>query len=310
MGFENSDLKVRINRELLGGLQKSFEDYKIATFQIVKDVLKEESCLTAREAMVYTPPMEGLSGGKGDKKTAERWGNYAVQQDILSVVGYENKALSAAVGPSGSSRKFANWKAGLRPKKPGIIQKIYDDDNFGRAYNKAKQLLSKNTKLNVLTTQVKINKIHEAQRRLYRGRIRKNGGGKDIPALASADQLKTYIKERQKRVGWMKSGWRYVIRKIGTASINGMPKNFGTKDLPEFITRHNNTLGQVGINMTTGTGGKSAIVIKNTIGNIFGVAYQANTYLKVVSARSGKMKKRMEYFQRAAIEKFNKTKNK
>jgi len=289
-------------------LQRAFSDYKKETRQIVEDVLKEESALTAREAMVYTPPMDGQGGGKGDTKTAERWGNFAVQADILSVVSYENKALSAAVGPSGSSKKFADWKAGLRPKKPGIIQKIYDDENFGRAYNKAKQLLSHNGKLEILKTQAQIKKVHDAQRALYRGRIRKNGGGKAIPALANPAQLKDYIKKRQERVGWMKSGWYDAIKKIGPATINGMPKNFGLKDLPQFITRHVNGFGQVNIQMTSVTGGRSAIVIKNNIGNIFGVAYQANTYLKVISARSGKMKRRMQYFQRAAIEKFkNKT---
>ena len=308
MGFENSDLKVSINRELLGNLQKSFEDYKLATYQIVKDVLKEESCLTARAAMVYTPPMVS-GGGKGDTDKARVVGDKAIEADILSVVSYENKALSAAVGPNGSSRKFADWKSGTRPKKPGIIQKIFDDENFGRAYNKAKQLLQKNTKLNLLKTQAQIKKIHDTQRKLYRGRIRKNGGGKDIPALANKAQLKDYIKKRQERVGWMKSGWYYVIKRIGTATINGMPKNFGVKDLPQYITHHSNTLGQVGINMTTGTGGKSFITITNKIGNIFGVAYQANTYLKVISTRSGKMKRRMEYFQKAAIEKFKNKKS-
>jgi hypothetical protein len=107
----------------------------------------------------------------------------------------------------------------------------------------------------------------------------------------------------------MKSGWYDAIKKIGPATINGMPKNFGLKDLPQFITRHVNGYGQVGIQMTTGTGGRSAIVIKNNIGNIFGVAYQANTYLKVISARSGKMKKRMQHFQRAAIAKFKNKKS-
>jgi hypothetical protein len=309
MGFENSDLKVVINRNLLEGLQRSFADYKKETRQIVEDVLKEESCLTAREAMVYTPPMDGAGGGKGDTKSAERWGNMAVEKDILSVVSYENKALSAAVGPSGNSRKFADWKAGLRPKKPGIIQKIYDDENFGRAYNKAKQLLSHNSKLEILRNTAQIKKIHDAQRAMYKGRIRKNGGGKGIPALANPAQLKDYIKKRQERVGWMKSGWYDAIKKIGPATINGMPKNFGLKDLPQFITRHVNGFGQVNIQMTSGTGGRSAIVIKNSIGNIFGVAYQANTYLKVISARSGKMKKRMQYFQRAAIEKFKNKKS-
>ena len=53
MGFENSDLKVSINRELLGSLQKSFEDYKLATYQIVKDVYKPEDCSYVENNRVY-----------------------------------------------------------------------------------------------------------------------------------------------------------------------------------------------------------------------------------------------------------------
>lgn len=302
-------INVIINRRLLEGLERAFGDYKKETRQIVEDVLKEEACLTAREAMVYTPPMDGAGGGKGDTKTAEKWGNMAVEKDILSVVSYENKALSAAVGPSGSSRKFADWKSGKRPKKPGIIQKIFDDSNFGRAYDKAKQLLSHNTKLAVYTTQAQIRKEHDAQRQKYRGRIRKNGGGRGIPALANPAQLQAYIKQRQQRVGYMKAGWLDAIRKIGPAKINGMPKNFGVKDLPSFISRHPNGHGQVGIQMTGGTGGRSAIIIRNDIGNIFKVADQARTYFKVIQARTNKMRLRMQHFQRAAIEKFKNKKS-
>ena len=309
MEFDKKGLNVIINRNLLEGLQRKFGDFKKETRQIVEDVLKEESCLTAREAMVYTPPMDGAGGGKGDTKTAEKWGNMAVEKDILSVVSYENKALSAAVGPGGSSRKFADWKSGKRPKKSGIIQKIYDDNNFGRAYNKAKQLLSHNTKLTIYRTQAQIKQEHDSKRQQYRGRIRKNGGGKGIPALANPAQLKAYIKLRQQRVGYMKAGWLDAIRKIGPATINGMPKNFGLKDLPSFISRHPNGHGQVGIEITSGTGGRSVIVIKNNIGNVFKVADMANTYFKVIQARSGKMKRRMQYFQRAAIEKFKNKKS-
>jgi hypothetical protein len=309
MEFDKKGLNVIINRNLLEGLQRKFGDFKKETRQIVEDVLKEESALTAREAMVYTPPMDGAGGGKGDTKTAEKWGNMAVEKDILSVVSYENKALSAAVGPGGSSRKFADWKAGKRPKKSGIIQKIYDDNNFGRAYNKAKQLLSHNTKLTIYRTQAQIKQEHDSKRQQYRGRIRKNGGGKGIPALANPAQLKAYIKLRQQRVGYMKAGWLDAIRKIGPATINGMPKNFGVKDLPSFITRHPNGHGQVGIQITSGTGGRSAIIIKNNIGNVFRVADMANTYFKVIQARTGKMKRRMQHFQRAAIEKFKNKKS-
>ena len=304
-----NSINVIINRNLLNGLQRQFSDYKKETRQIVADVLKEEACLTAREAMVYTPPMDGSGGGKGDTKTAEKWGNMAVEKDIVSVVSYENKALAAAVGPGGSSRKFADWKNGLRPKKPGIIQKIFDDNNFGRAYLKAQNLLQHNSKLNILKTQEQIKKIHDQQRAKYRGRIRKNGGGRSIPALANPAQLKAYIKKRQERVGWMKSGWLDAIKKIGPATINGMPKNFGIKDMPSFISRHHNGLGQVGVNIMEGTGGQSYIIMRNSIGNIFNVADQARTYFKVIEARTGKMKRRMQYFQRAAIEKFKSKKS-
>ena len=302
-------INVIINQRLVDGLQRTFADFKRETRQIVEDVLKEESCLTAREAMVYTPPMDGSGGGKGDMKVAEKWGNRAVEFDVLSVVSYENKALASAVGPNGSSRKFADWKSGKRPKKPGIIQKIFDDNNFGRAYNKAKQLLSHNTKLTIYSTQAQIKKEHDSQRQKYRGRIRKNGGGRSIPALANAAQLKSYIEERQKRVGYMKAGWLDAIKKIGPAQINGMPKNFGVKDLPSFITRHPNGHGQVSVNIMQGTGGRSYIIMKNDIGNIFKVADQARTYFKVIQARTGKMKLRMQYFQRAAIAKFKSIKS-
>jgi hypothetical protein len=88
-----------------------------------------------------------------------------------------------------------------------------------------------------------------------------------------------------------------------------MPKNFGLKDLPSFISRHPNGHGKVGINIMQGTGGRSYIIIKNDIGNIFKVADQAKTYFKVISARSGKMILRMRHFQRAAIAKFKNKKS-
>jgi large subunit ribosomal protein L7/L12 len=64
MQFDPNGLNVIINRNLLEGLQRKFADFKKETRQIIEDVLKEESCLTAREAMVYTPPMDGAGGQK------------------------------------------------------------------------------------------------------------------------------------------------------------------------------------------------------------------------------------------------------
>jgi len=308
-----ADLTVTLKNDRLNKLSKTFTGFQEASKQIIEEVMKEEACLTAREAMVYTPPMNGSGGGNGDKKIAESWGDLAVEQDILSVVSYENKALSAAVGPNGNMSKFLNWKnVGKRPKKPGVIQKIFDDQNYRRAYRNATNLLKNNTKLQILQTQLQIKSAHEEVRRVYRGRIRRNRGViseyDSNMKLANNNELKKYIRKRQERVGWMKAGWYDVIKTIGTAKISGMPTNFGVKDLPQFITRHSNNLGQVNIQMTSGVGGGSEIKITNKMGNAFNVAREAEVFNRVISARSGKMARRMRYFMNWNIKQFKRNK--
>lgn len=322
VGFNNpeyvlearNEIRVAINRQYVEALQRQFTAFREATKQIVTDVVKEESCLTAREAMVLTAPMHGKNGGQGDKKVAENWGNFAVENDVRSIIVDDQKSLGAAVGPNGSTAKFAKWKSGNRPKKFGIIRKIFDDNFFDRAYNRAKNLFSHNSKLMILTSEAQVKQLHDQKRQLYRGRIRRNGGSYiqnyHNPAFAEKGILTNYIKKRQQRVGWMKSGWLDAIRKIGPATINGMPKNFGVKDLPQFITRHSNNLGMVNIkNAADPSSAEIAIVITNKIGNIFKISYLTDTYRLVIRNRMGKMAKRMKHFQRAEIEKFNNKKS-
>jgi hypothetical protein len=309
-----NEIRVNINRQYVEALQRQFSQFRLATKQIVADVVKEESCLTAREAMVLTAPMHGKNGGQGDKKVAEVWGNFAVDNDVRSVVVDDQKSLGAAVGPNGSVAKFAKWKSGNRPKKFGIIRKIFDDNFFDRAYNRAKNLFSHNAKLQILTSEAQIKQLHDQKRQMYKGRIRRNGGAyiryHHNPAFAEKKLLDNYIKKRQERVGWMKSGWLDAIRKIGPANINGMPKNFGVKDLPQFITKHTNNLGMVNIkNAGDPNSAEIAIVITNKIGNIFKISYLTDTYRLVIMNRMGKMAKRMAHFQRAEIEKFKNKKS-
>lgn len=310
MGFSSKgDISVQLKTNRLNSLSKTFNKFNETTNQIVEEVMKEEACLTAREAMVYTPPMNGSGGGNGDKKVAEDWGDMAVEGDILAVVSYENKALAAAVGPNGNMNKFLNWKNdGTRPKKSGTIQKIFDDQNYRRAYRNATNLLKNNTKVQVLQTKSAIQSVHDEARKQYKGRIRRNRGNSPsfdpTIKLAKASELKAYIRERQLKVGWMKSGWLDVIKTIGPARISGMPTNFGVKDLPQFITRHNNNSGLVNISMTSGIGGGSEIKITNKMGDAFGVAREAEVFNHVISARSGKMKKRMRYFMNWNIKQF------
>jgi hypothetical protein len=217
MADGNSSFSIKVWDQSDKKLVDQFEKWRIETRLTVIDVLKEEACLTARAAMVFTPPVDGRNGGRGDTKDAERWGKFAIKYDVLQIIGYENKSLAAAAGHNGTSQKFAKWKQGKRPKKEGIIQKIFDDENFGRAYNRAKALFSKNTKITILSTSGQIKKHHDSIRSLYKGRIRRNMGratkANYVPSLATANLLDNYIEQRQRMVGYLKAGWYDVIKK-------------------------------------------------------------------------------------------------
>jgi hypothetical protein len=310
-----SGFSVELDRVLQKGLADSFADYAKFTSQALIDLVKEEAALTCREAMVYSPPLDE-GGGQGDKRAAEVQGDAAVSLDVRSVVIADNKSLAASVSPAtGNGNKFAKWKAGKRPKQ-GIFQKIYDDQDFARAYSKARNLFLYRA-FNLVGPDG-IKEEHDRERRLFRGRIRRNNGPstKRSPGsqkIAQESAIKAYIKTRQKRVGFMKAGWFAAINKLGAPKINGVRKNFGVKGLPSWIKRHASNYGQVTIvgaelaaagNLSPGDK-RLNVIVRNDIGNIFSAAARADTARKVLLVRSGKMAARIGHFQKIAAERFN-----
>jgi len=298
-------------------LSEQFKAYAEYTSQALVDLVKEEAALTCREAMIYSPSLD-LSGGRGDTKAAETAGDQAVAADIRSVIVSDNKSLAASVSPAtGSGAKFAKWKQGKRPKSGGsIIQKIYDDQDFARAYSRARNLFI-NRAFN-LVGPGGIKEEHERERRFYRGRIRRNGGpstklSAGSQKIANESAIKSYIKTRQKRVGFMKAGWFAAINKLGAPKINGVRKNFGIKGLPAWIKRHAASHGQVSIvggelaasGKLSGGDRRLNIIVKNDLGNIFGAAARAATASKVLFVRAGKLGLRLGHFQKIAADRFN-----
>lgn len=310
-----SGFSVELDRVLQKGLSDSFADYAKFTGQALVDLVKEEAALTCREAMVYSPPLDE-GGGQGDKRAAELQGDAAINLDVRSVVLADNKSLAASVSPAtGSGNKFAKWKAGKRPKQ-GLLQKIYDDQDFARAYSKARNLFL--YRAFNLVGPGGIKEEHERERRFYRGRIRRNNGpstknNQGLQKIAPESAIKAYIKTRQKRVGFMKAGWFAAINKLGAPKINGVRKNFGVKGLPAWIKRHASNYGQVSIvgaelaalgQLSPGDK-RLNIIVRNDIGNIFGAAARAATATKVLLVRSGKMGARIGQFQKIAADRFN-----
>lgn len=312
-----ADINITVNRALQEKLVKAYQDFGAYTKQLTVDLVKEEGALTCREAINYSPPLDGKAGGKGDKKIAQRWGNAAVLNDINLIVSEDSKSLGVAINSKKNARqKFEKWRQGKPPRTSGIISKIWLDTNPERAFQKANNLFKNwnGRRINVLENDSALEARHNRIRKLYKGRIRKNGGKDGLtgmvkgepPAFAELRLIKSYTKRRQQRVGWMKAGWVTAINKIGRPIINGMPKTFGLRRLPEWITRHKAGHGGVGLNVYQGAGSNNVtMTVRNDLGNIFGVGYLAGTKTYVMAVRAGKMTRRLRHFMRIAIDKTN-----
>lgn len=311
-----ADINITVNRSLNAQCAKTFKDFGAYTKQLSIDLVKEEGALTCREAINYSPPLDGKAGGKGDKKIAEKWGNWAVANDVLTVVGEDSKTLTAAISSRHPFERFMKWRQGKPPKTRGIISKIWEDENTARAFKRAQNLFSKwaGRRINLLENDSALQARHERIRKLYRGRIRKNGridsaSGQvmgEQPAFAAVKLIKDYIKKRQLRVGFMKAGWLAAIKKIQPPKINGVEKTFGLRKMPGWVTRHNAGHGAVGLNTYTTGSNNVLMTVRNDLANIFGVGYLAGTKNYVTAVRAGKMAARMRHFMRAAIDKANK----
>jgi hypothetical protein len=304
-----ADIKIIIPRDSFKNLSQSYKDFAEYTRQSIKDVLLEEGALTSREAMVYTAPMEGNGGGQGLNKIAEKWGNWAIERDVHSFVTPKNKILQLNLN---TQSEFVKWKNTVNPnldKGDTIIAKIRRDANVKRAYQAAKNLMGNNhnNKFEVLATEAQIKAKHDALRVQFKGRIRKNRGPMlPQPFIGDEKVISAYIKKRQEKVGWMKSGWYDCIKKIPKPTINGIEKNFGIKGLNQFVTRHTNNSGMTKLDVGAGSDGKIFFTVTNLMGNILNVADINRTEIKVIQAREGKMFRRIQHFNRAAIDKTNK----
>jgi hypothetical protein len=307
-----ADINITVNRALADKLVTAYKDLGAYTKQLSIDLVKEEGALTCREAIKYSPPLDGISGGKGDKKIALIWGNWAVANDIGLTVSEDSKSLGVAINSKRNARqKFEKWRAGKPPKTSGIISKIWLDTDTERAFKRASSLFKNwnGRRINVIENDSALEARHNRLRKLYKGRIGKNSKGNlrgEPPAFAELSLIKSYTKRRQLKVGWMKAGWVTAINKIGKPMINGMPKSFGLRKLPTWITRHKAGHGGVGLNIYGGAGTNNVMmIVRNDLANIFGVGYLAGTKREVMAVRAGKMTKRLRHFMRIAINKVN-----
>jgi hypothetical protein len=275
----------------------------------MRDACIEQAALACVDAATFTPPMP-KGGGRGLTKDAQRAGNNAIDGDVRKMfVAADDKTSRSAPGllmnqmayavKSGNFGSFQKIMAsghlvGMN-KIPPIVRKIAGDQNYDRAFKKAKNYYNTtNIILSDYGTQGFVNDIKPNHNRIkgkFGGRIPLKVRPVKVPMLVdSAKDLKDYIQERQQMVGSIKSGWLMALLSLPKPIIKGVPKNVGVELMkPAWIKRHNNTIGR---STTMANQSNVEVSVINNNGNVNNIAVTADTLGLVYGNRVKQMKAR------------------
>lgn len=295
---------------------QALNEYRLFSGKCMRDVLIEEAALTARELMVFTPPLVN-GGGKGLTKAAEVAGRTAVDKDIRSIFNSTNdpkgRSAFALMGMALVAGDFALFEKArkdgvMTDKARGIFRKILDDQDPEQAYDKFSNRFRRAFEAKAGQSVVKdLRSTHASMRSKYAGRIRKNGGAvrPELRQMADDAALLAYIKAEQKKVGRLKAGWLDDIMSLPRPTTPGIQKNFGIKGVPAWVRKNRSGTGYTRFTGQPDTANFS-LVIGNSIGDNDGVSTDARTLEKVMAVRTGKLFKRADALLQYGIDKFNK----
>lgn len=270
--------------------------------KFTRDMLYQEAALAARAFIKFSPPIPA-GGGMGDSKGAKKQGEKAIAKDVASFVMDKTKStLNTLAELTDDYQTFVNWRNNKSaPKlKRSVLGKIFADTNVDRAYQKMVNIRGSSGEkyrrmAPILNNKQDIRRVHDELRKDYKGRIVRNGGpGMSVemrPFVADKKTIDQYIKDRFLSVGRLSSGWYSVIKKIPMIRIRGIEARSGEKGLPEWIKRHQAPgmfIDRVGAVASP----TSSITIVNAIGDIFGVARDAETKTNVIRYRKRNLAKR------------------
>lgn len=294
---------------------QALNEYRLFSGKCMRDVLIEEAALTARELMVFTPPLvEG--GGKGLSKAAEVAGKTAVEKDIRSIFNStgdpEGRSAFSLMGmavAAGDRTMFekARKDGVANTTAKGIFRGVLDDPDPDRAYrqfaNRFRAIFEAKPNQVVVKD---LAAYHQEVKQKSRGRIRKNGGSlrPELRMMADAAALKAYIKKQQYNVGRLKAGWLDVIMSLPKPETPGIQKNYGIKGVPAWVFRNRNSTGYTSFSGQPNTA-NFGMVIGNSIGDNDGVSTDAKTLERVLAVRTGKLFKRAEALMVWGADKFN-----
>lgn len=297
------------------------------------DVFLEQSALICRDSMILTPPILPAGGG-GMTKDAKAAGENAILGDVHSVVVGERSGSTN--GRRG--RLFRKLGTAAFMNNPAKFWKLAGDNAdlfsgnalYARMFNKGFGTEKSFNKLKNYFTRIGqeeagntfnrptiesvdgVKQVHEAFRKKFGGRIKKNGG----PGInfwqrveAKDNVLRNYIKMRQREVGKVKAGWVDALAKLPKPKGLSGPasrKNAGRSGIPVWIKRHASTQGYVAMSRRE----VGELLFELRLGNRNGdpdyVATDADVKNLVYGNRVKQMPAMMEAMLKAHAEKFNK----
>ena len=286
--------------------------------QTMKDAALEQAALACQDAATFTPPMP-KGGGRGLSKAAQTAGDNAVAGDIrkLYVAANDRNSNSAAniivtqlayatkTNDIGLFNKIIG-KGSLQALKnlPPIMRKIANDQDYDRAFKKAKNYLNRANPIRTEYGQGFVDELrppHDRIKGKFGGRIGKSARPVKIKMLVeSKSALDQYIKERQQMVGMIKAGWASALRSLPKPVINGVPKDFGVKLLKvAWINRHNRVIGT---NRLLANQKVVELSVNNSQGNVNDIAVDASVLEHVYANRIKQMRLRFKRHFDDAIE--------
>ena len=293
-------LSIRVDNSRVNKLAASSDQFRKELAYLQREMLKQEASLAARLFAAFTPPQptEGTvkaesSIPQGFQRGALLTGLKAMELDIRSVVMPDTATLEGVMTrKSGNRAGFEAWKAKpIIQNSSQIIADIHRSSNVDKSYQKARNLYDKKKYKDRHVGPEQMRSIHEGQRKLYKGRIRRHRGPdpsiKKYPYFAKSADIKRYIREKKKQVGYMKSGWVSVIYKIGTVRLRGQYIQPGLKNIPKWIVgKATDGRWQLNFNPITAIFGRgNTAVITNPRGNAYNIANEEGLAWSVLRAR-------------------------
>ena len=316
--------KVSIEPKSLAQFVEACRQFAAGMKITMRDAVLEQAMLACQDAAKFTPPMT-KGGGNGLSPGAHKAGMKAVAGDITKIFTAANDSSSkSATGLIVNQIAFAvksndmgaftrlinGGKALSQLSSRNILSKIAQDTDKARAFAKAKNYLNRATPIkNEYGTQgfvTNLRSIHDQVKGRFGGRIKK--GQKAVSAkllVENKGDLQDYILKRQQMVGAVKSGWAKALASLERPKdMNGQQGEPGAElRKATWVTLHSSVPGY---NKTAFTDKIAEVSVTNSIGNINGIADQADTLGLVYGNRVKQMPSMVRYRMRKPVNKFNK----